>query len=37
MSSEGSLSLPRFSESFHAFAQFSEQLTRSAAPCFRSD
>jgi len=27
VSSERSLSLPRFSESFHTFAQFSEQIT----------
>jgi len=31
MSSESSISVPRFSESFHAFAEFSEQITRRVA------
>jgi hypothetical protein len=37
MSSERSLSVTRFSESFHPFAQFSVQITRSAALRFGFD
>jgi hypothetical protein len=37
MSSERSLPVPRGSESFHSFAQFREQITRSATLRFGFD